>query len=463
MSIAPFKNGLILSSNLELVKALKVGLKSEGVSNVTSVTAFDQVENSLVDPDPVMLVIDWKSDEAKVVSLLESIKTRQLDVAVVLYSEQITGRIISIGIEFNVASLSSMASNPKELKTSFKKAISVYQEQAPLRAILKKLDQFKKDGDCNSMIQLLKATLEKNPSSNILELELAATLIDSGDWGGAEPYLRKLCLAQPPNLRAQHLYSRILMKKGQFAVAEKLLLNCKLLNPHNAQRLSDLGRSVFEQSGRSAEALVFFEQAIEVDSTHKEAQLGKGECLLAQGEVEQAMDLIKGSTSVKEVASIFNLAAIMNIREKKYEHGINLYQIAVNSLSNDNATAARLYFNAGLGFKRWDRFEDAKRCLEKSIELDPTFTRSKSVIDRINGKPASAPVPAFVKGDALMGEGTPQYRPAGNIEPVEEFETVAGGKPTVASLASTDDAIDGDDTPSNFSGFDDVDFSQDES
>jgi tetratricopeptide (TPR) repeat protein len=462
VSIAPFKKGLILSSNLELVKALKVGLKSEGVSNVTSVTAFDQVENSLVDPDPAILVIDWKCDEAKVVSLLEATKARQLDVAVVLYSEQITGRLISIGIEFNVASLASMANNPKELKTSFKKAIAVYYEQAPLRAILKKLDQFKKDGDSNSMIQLLKVTLEKNPSSNTVELELAATLIDSGDWSGAEPYLRKLCLAQPPNLRAQHLYSRILMKKGQFAVAEKLLLNCKILNPHNAQRLSDLGRSVFEQAGRSAEALVFFEQAIAVDPTHKEAQLGKGECLLAQGEVEQAMDLIKGSTSVKEVASIFNLAAIMNIREKKYEHGINLYQIAVNSLSNDNATAARLYFNAGLGFKRWDKVEDAKRCLEKSIELDPTFTRSQSVIDRINGKPAPAPVPAFAnaKGDALIGDGAHQYKPAGNLESVEEFETVAGGKPAGPSLASSDD---GDDIPSNFSGFDDVDFSQEES
>ena len=459
MALAPFKNGLIVSSNLGLAKAFKVGLKSEGTSTISTVTELSLIENYLVDPDPIIIVIDWKLDERSVVSILESIRARQLDVAVILHSDQLSGRMISIGMEFNVAALSSISDNPKEIRGRIRRAISIYDEQAPLRAILKKLNVLKTDSDFKSMIQLLQSTLDKSPSSNILELELAATLIDSGDWDAAEPVLRKLCLVQPPNLRAQHLYSRILMKKRQFAVAEKLLLNCKLLNPHNAQRLSDLGRAIFEQNGRSNEALIFFEEAIEIDPSHKEAQLGKGECLLAQGEVEQAMDLIKGSTSEREVASIFNLAAIMNIREKNYEQGINLYQVAVNSISNDNAIAARLYFNAGLGFKRWDKFENARRCLEKSRELDPTFAKSQSLIERLDSKPALA----TAKIDALIGEGSPQFKATSNSEAFEEFETAGGGTPASSILNSKDDSSESDDSPSNFSGFDDVDFSQDES
>ena len=171
------------------------------------------------------------------------------------------------------------------------------------------------------------------------------------------------------------------------------------------------------------------------------------------------MDLIKGSTSEREVASIFNLAAIMNIREKNYEQGINLYQVAVNSISNDNAIAARLYFNAGLGFKRWDKFENARRCLEKSRELDPTFAKSQSLIERLDSKPALA----TAKIDALIGEGSPQFKATSNSEAFEEFETAAGGTPASSILNSKDDSSESDDSPSNFSGFDDVDFSQDES
>jgi hypothetical protein len=42
--------------------------------------------------------------------------------------------------------------------------------------------------------------------------------------------------------------------------------------------------------------------------------MGKTECLLAQGDVDEALELIKGFASPRELASVFNLAAILNIK-----------------------------------------------------------------------------------------------------------------------------------------------------
>jgi tetratricopeptide (TPR) repeat protein len=333
------------------------------------------------------------------------------------------------------------------------KAIDSYTRLSPIRNILSKINIFKKKGDFESAMLILESTLAKVPKSPMVELELAAVYIDSGLWRDAEPLLKRLSLAQPPNLRAQHLYARLLMRRGQFKEAEALLTNCKLLNPFNAPRLVDLGRSIIEQPGRSSEALAIFDQAMRLDPELPEAKMGKTECLLTQGDVDEALELIKGFASPRELASVFNLAAILNIKEKKFSEGIGLYQVALKSIKNDNVAISRLYFNAALGFKSWDKPEDAIKCLKKSIDLDPTFERSGVLLKRIHERAAAS----TGRTQTSVQDEFESVITKIDDRPTKIQKSVAAAVPSV-SVAPSKPTVD----PLAYTGFDDFDISDED-
>jgi len=378
--------------------------KHGGSSKLDFVEGPEDFEPHLGAGSPAVLVIDWNLEESSVVALLNRVQGSSRELAILIHTDKISGKAISIGLEYGVDYVGNSTNIPAEIKIGVNKAIESCIKQSPIKNIISKISSFKKRGEPESAMLVLQSTLEKVPHVAIIELELAAVYIDCGRWSDAEPLLQKLAAAQPPNLRAQHLYARLLMKGGNFREAELLLQNCKLLNPYNAPRLVDLGRSIIQQPGRAHEALAVFDQALQMDPQLAAAKLGKTECLLAQGDVDEALELIKGLASPRELASLFNLAAILNIKDGKFMEGIGLYQVALRSIQNDHTAISRLYFNAALGFQRWDKPEDALQCLRKSLELDPTFARSQSLIKKIlasdPGSMSSKQASARSHGDA---------------------------------------------------------------
>ena len=191
-----------------------------------------------------------------------------------------------------------------------------------------------------------------------------------------------------------------------------------------------------------------FDQAINLDPNLPEAKLGKSECLLAQGDIEDALELIKSFASPRELASVFNLAAIINIRDRKFNDGIGLYQVALKSIKDDNFASSRLYFNAALGFNRWERPEDALKCLRKSLELDPTFSRSKTLMKRISEK-----VPFTVP--SLKGSDVDQFE---SVIQKREMKTQNAKTIDLESPSSLPPKKD----PLAYTGFDDFDLSDED-
>ena len=386
MVATTFKSAIVATRSSQIKSLYREALRDRSGSNIEVIQEPVEIEPHLKGGDSLLLVIDWNLDVDNVVCLLNKVQGSSREVAVLIHTETISGKAISVGLEYSVNYIGNASEIPSEIKVGVGKAIDSFVKLSPIRSILNIIDIFRKRGDFESAMSLLESTLEKAPKVAMVELELAAIYIDSGLWRDAEPIVKRLSEVQPPNLRAQHLYGRVLMKKGQNKEAEGLLNNCRLLNPYNAPRLVDLGRCILEQPGRTGEALEVFDQAMKLDPNLPEAKLGKSECLLAQGDIEDALELINSFASPRELASVFNLAAIVNIRDRKFIDGIGLYQVALKSIKDDNFASSRLYFNAALGFNRWDRPEDALKCLRKSLELDPTFTRSKTLMKRISEK-----------------------------------------------------------------------------
>lgn len=443
-----FKSAIVATKSSHIKSLYREALKDRGGPKIEAIQEPDEIDAYLKGGEFILLVIDWNLAEDNVVCLLNKVQGSPREVAILIHTEKISGKAVSVGLEYSVDYVGNASEIPAEIKVGVVKAIDSYVKLSPIRNILGKINSFRKNGDFESAILILESTLEKAPKVARVELELAAVYVDSGLWRDAEPIAKRLSEVQPPNLRAQHLYARVLMKKGHYREAETLLNSCKLLNPYNAPRLVDLGRCILEQPGRSSEALEVFDQAIKLDPNLPEAKLGKSECLLAQGDIEDALELMKGCASPRELASVFNLAAILNIRDRKFNDGIGLYQVALKSIKNDNFASSRLYFNAALGFNRWERPEDALKCLKKSLELDPTFNRSKTLMKRISDKVrAGLPLSQTSEGDHF--ESVIQKREMKSPNPPStNLESLSSQHPKKDPLAYT--------------GFDDFDLSDDD-
>ncbi|MFK5283014.1 tetratricopeptide repeat protein, partial [Lacticaseibacillus paracasei] len=85
----------------------------------------------------------------------------------------------------------------------------------------------------------------------------------------------------------------------------KLLERAKIVNPHNVDRLIDLGEA-FLNNNQVDEAMANFCEASTLDEDNKEAKFGQGKCMLMSGEVNEALGLLKAMSGPREMASIFN-------------------------------------------------------------------------------------------------------------------------------------------------------------
>jgi tetratricopeptide (TPR) repeat protein len=238
------------------------------------------------------------------------------------------------------------------------------------------------------------------------------------------------------------------MRKGDFEAAIALLERAKIINPLNVDRLIDLGNA-FLSNGQVDEAMEEFKEAKALDPENKEASVGESKCLLMNGEVNEALMLLKTISGPREMASIFNTAAVLSMRGEKFEKAMSLYKSALAALGKDRPLAARLHFNVGLGYRRWQKFDKAIAHLKKSLELDPTYEKAKAQLDKVQKLLAGAPGPTAAMR-AAAGAGGKQKDKDFSDEELSLFNRPAAaksGKAIIGHAAEDDNDEEGDLSP----------------
>jgi tetratricopeptide (TPR) repeat protein len=230
-------------------------------------------------------------------------------------------------------------------------------------------------GDWAIATPILEELWANHDGNERVAVELAENLIYEEQWDRAVELLTPFAETEPPHVRALHLMGRCRMHQGDYDGAIRLLERAKIINPHNVERLIDLGNS-FLRNDQIDQAMSHFSDALALDEDNKDATVGKGQCHLMSGEINEALTLLKAVSGPRELASIFNTAAILAMRQDRHEQGMQLYQSALKAIGHDDKVTARLMYNMGLGYKRWQKPEKAQLCFEKAVELDPTFVKA---------------------------------------------------------------------------------------
>ena len=225
----------------------------------------------------------------------------------------------------------------------------------------------------------IESSYEKFSNNLQVKLEYGGLCLRRDNLDDAGALAGEVLKKEPSNLRATNLLSRIEMKNGNWDNAIKILNSADKLSPGNPDRLIALGDSFFGK-GDIDKALGYYQEAkdanedlgIEDNGADKKMATAR----LEQGEVEEAISLLRKSASEDEIASYFNNGAIMASKSEEFEKAVNLYETAIKALQTDRLKPI-IYTNMAISQKRLGRIEDAKKSIKKALRIKPDYEKAK--------------------------------------------------------------------------------------
>lgn len=352
-------------------------LATQGFAETTTVNEADACVEALVFDNSGMLVIDMAIGSEKINQILSASKTHfKIETRPILvFIDEVNESVLATASEYSVSQLHAGEPSAETVHACIQQLVKEFRSTASVRGLLLKVATARSRGDWAVVTPLLESEYTKNPSDERLAMELAENYIHERNWKRADAVLEPWLNTNPPMIRALNLKARCLMFEGKFQEAADQMGKAKLLNPHNIDRLIEFGH-ILISADRVEEARQQFEEASVLDSDNTEAREGVGQCMLMQGEVNEALDFLKAISGPRELASIFNSAAVMSIHNGHFKKGMALYKKAFEVVGKDEKIASRLFFNMGLGYKKNDDLQKAIACFDKSSKLDPEFGKA---------------------------------------------------------------------------------------
>ncbi len=315
---------------------------------------------------------------------------------------------LCIAIEYNVCKV-MMGQMHEADALSCLKALSVIVEgNKKLAKVTKELHALRKAAKWKEAINLISSEIDgpiKNPA---LVIEQAENYFLSGDMATATTLMGEMIVANPNDLRAVHMMSRILLAQKKVPEAIELLNQAEKKNQYSAARLIALG-DCYLQMGKYRQARSKFNTALALDESRVEAKQGLMQAELLTGNMDEAIQLGRSLGGNIDIAKILNMTAIIAIHNKNLEDGLKMYEQSIALLSAHPVLGARVWFNLGLNHTRAGDLPLALKCFETACELDPGFAgaaQNRRVLgNRIKtGNKEKTPVQGENKAAAMPSE-----------------------------------------------------------
>lgn len=373
---------IIFSAREDLSKLATDHLKLKGVSNLVTPETPEDCTDALRRFPKALLIVDWELGAEAVVKVLSMNRKRFAITGrpILLVATSVSENLVATAAEYAVSQIFTEALTAKNLGARLANMILAEGLADDVRKALTEVASLREGGDHKGALQLLQKMLSKHPGNLRLKSEAGETLLSMGEAEKAIQLLEGMDKTKPPYLRGMHLYGRACMKLGYFTEALKVLERANLFNPHDAERLVDIGQAMLNMD-KIKDAESQFDDAIRMDPDLHSAHVGKGQVRLMEGKVNEALAVLKEVAGDLEMASIFNTCAVLNMRHGRHEGGMSLYQAALRSLGKDARLQARLYFNMGIGYRRWNKKDKAVQCIEQAIKLDPNFKKAQAHLE----------------------------------------------------------------------------------
>lgn len=376
----PLKGAVIVSQRVEVKLAVREELKAMGVNDIISIATVEEFKKLSQLVKNFLLIVDLELGEidgVQVLSFCRSEEFLKLNPLIIIANDH-SKRIISMALEYYALQTHSGKVTQNTIRAVLREAAKMNNINEPLKGVLDKVFEARKTNNINSALAILEPLFKKFPDNPRIACELADGYIQNNDIESAQRILGPMVEEEDPYVRALHLMGRCSMKKREYQNAKVYLEMAKTLSPHNISRLIELGHT-FLHLDELDKAKKSFSEAIAINSENKEAQLGESQCLLMMGEINEGLALLQDISGEQELASVFNISAVLSIRSGRFEQGHTLYNSALNATKGKEIIQSRLMLNKGLAFKKEKNFPKAVECFISAIKLDSNYIRAKEI------------------------------------------------------------------------------------
>jgi tetratricopeptide (TPR) repeat protein len=352
-------------------------LKELGIPDVVTVIQTLECIKTLKQHEKALLILEGTQDIKSFVTVLKaaqglySADTRPI----FTIGQEITNQMISIAAEYNVARVQTNQVSKQSIRSHLQAIVDLESDVTSMRSILVQVADLQAMGefsDAEEKLNTMVKTFENHPRPYA---ELINNLIHLDHWDQAFATAETMRKKFPDDLRMMHLYGRCLMKQKRFKEAKDFFSKANLVNPFNSERLVHLGYALLKLQ-EIPDAKSNFSAAIQLDETNSEAISGFSICAMVEGDVNEALKLMKEISTPREMAALFNDAAIIAIHREDFDTGLMLYNTAIGIAKNEKQILARLYYNKGLAFHKWQRTNEALLAFKLASEVDSSFEKA---------------------------------------------------------------------------------------
>ncbi len=209
-----------------------------------------------------------------------------------------------------------------------------------------------------------------------LTLIAARLFRKKGFFAEAETLLAQLLKASPNCMQAISELGKLYLSTKRFDEAGKLLQAAQAYSPKNIERLCMIGEAKLHES-EVEEAKTCFEEALDLDPDALSAKQG----MTVVENTKSFFDHTPESSNISySFGSLMNSVGISLVRGGRIAEGIAQYEAALKFI-HAKEVIARLSFNVGLAYLRWNKPDDARKWFEKSLaESEGKFQKAKNYL-----------------------------------------------------------------------------------
>ncbi|MBC7532007.1 MAG: tetratricopeptide repeat protein [Oligoflexus sp.] len=400
-------SAIILTKRPEIRDVVRQALKAKGMKadNIFPVMDDKECLKKLGEIEYGLLILDWEFAPDKVQLILNSNrKEHRLESHLVfLIAAHDEEAIVKVAQEYYVNYIAVGEISTDTIRDQIKGLMKDFNGTGPLRKMLLAVDSCRKNGDHTNALEMLEKLHSKQPDHERIGIELAEAYIHEDRWNLAEDILRTLLSAEDVSPRVKHLFARCRLKAGDLSTAIASLKGAQLLSPYNVERLLEMG-NLFLKLDRLDDAESSFAEILDFAPNSKQAVFGKSTTKLLMGEVNDALQILNGIANPRELSAIFNTAAILAIKQQRFDAGFALYQKALQLLAKKPKLVARILYNLGIGYVKQGRNDKGLKCFEKAVEQDPAYQDAVYNVKVLKTAPASGSSSASLKESSDLME-----------------------------------------------------------
>lgn len=335
--------------------------------------------------NPASMLHIWPGmDPQEAIKLHQRLSLTNPQLCRIIQVEAISPGIAAIAADTGIKRVLTNVLKASSVATEVQMALASIQQQPELVKLLQEI-RTTKAYDQQKIDKEIERSYLFFPHDPTVRLEFGNLSFRQKRFSLSQEIAESLIAQNPNNVRAINLLARIYMFKEDISKAIDLLESANILSPYNTDRLLLLG-DAFYNIGNNQKARDYYKQVLDLDrSNGVEAYKGIVKINLKEGHLNAALQIVQESLSEEEAASIFNNAAIHSVHKGEIESSLQLYEAALKAVKSRKLQAT-VYFNIALAYERLGRIDESLKNIERSLELDPNFDKTKRHKSRLLSK-----------------------------------------------------------------------------